>query len=231
MKKKLVLIIIAIFLIVAVIPLLMLSNSTDNLFEEKETKYALGDILEKQEQADKQIEEYIQDDSYTLENAKVIENPYGLTPLTALIIFSTEEETSIQVQINGRDVTVVESSKEHEIPIYGMYAGYDNIIKLTDDTGNVAEYTITTEKYNGDVLQVEEADEESLDDSVYFLSPNFVENCIYDKYGNLLWYITGDYAGDIEYLENGHFLISDPYQRNKWCKNKLCWLFGDGLLR
>lgn len=216
MKKKLVIIIIAVFLAITIISLLLFNNFASNLFEGKETQYALGDILEKQEQADKQIEEYMQDNNYTLQNAKIIENPYSLTPLTALIIFSTEKETSVQVQINNKEATVAESSQKHAIPIYGMYAGYDNIIKLTDDEGNTAEYTITTEKYNGDMLQVEEAKEENLDDSVYFLSPNFVENCIYDKYGNLLWYITGDYAGDIEYLENGHFLISDPYQRNKW---------------
>ena len=37
-----------------------------------------------------------------------------------------------------------------------------------------------------------------MDDQVYFLSPNFVYNCIYDKFGNLLWYINDDYAGIIQ---------------------------------
>lgn len=214
MNKK-ILQIVVLIIIIAVIGIIAFFiynlNQKRDFFKGKETEYALGDIINYQKQTDEQIQEYMQDTNYTLENPKIMVNPYGLTPLTALIIFTTEEETEIQVQVNGNDMTTVEKDTVHAVPIYGMYAGYDNVIKLTDEQGNSQEYTITTQEYDGDLLQVEISDE-NLDDSLYFLSPNFVENCIYDKEGNLLWYIEGDYAGDIKYLDNGHFYISDPYQ-------------------
>lgn len=180
-------------------------------FEDKEVQYAVGEQIAYQEKVDTMLQEYMQDKNYTMENPKIVVNPYGLTPLTAIIIFQTEESTPIQVNINGTYFTTVEESSLHSIPIYGMYAGKENCIQLTDKNNHSKEYYITTEAYEGDLLKVETTSEK-LDNSVYFLSPNFVENCIYDKQGNLLWYIQGAYAGDIEYLENGHFFISDPYQ-------------------
>ena len=195
------------FFVVVIIGLILLGIAK----ERRNDIYALGDIVETQKHVDEQISKFMNDKSYTLNNPKVIVNPYKLTPLTAIVLFNTKEETSIKVTINGKFTTTVESTKSHAIPIYGLYAGSDNTVLLEDDKGNTKELTIKTEDYEGDKLKVEYADE-SLNDQVYFLSPNFVENCIYDKEGNLLWYIKGDYAGDIVYLENGHFLISDPYQ-------------------
>jgi len=180
-------------------------------FEGKEEKYTVGEQIAYQQKVDAELKQYMQDGKYTMETPKIVMNPYGLTPLTAIIIFQTEEDTTIDVQINGKYFTTVEESMVHSIPIYGMYAGKENSIKLTDASGKSKELSITTPAYDGDLLKVEKTSE-ALEDSVYFVSPNFVENCIYDKEGNLLWYIEGDYAGDIEYLENGHFFISDPYQ-------------------
>lgn len=210
MSKKIIALLIALIIVLSIL-IAYVKNSTNELFENKEVQYALGDIINKQKEVDREIAQNIKDKTYTLENAKVMVNPYELTPLTALIIFSTEKEESIEVEINGKHTTTSEKSKEHAIPIYGLYDGKDNIVRLTNSDKRSKEYTITTEAFEGDRLQVETTSEE-LDDSLYFLSPNFVENCIYDKNGNLLWYIKGDYAGDIRYLENGHFYISDPYQ-------------------
>ena len=203
---------ILIVLFIALGALCSISLEKDNIFTGKEEiKYALGDIIVEQREMDKKIEEYKSDGKYTFYNPKIIVNPYKLTPLTALIIFHTKESTHVKVIVNDKEMTAIEKSKIHLVPIYGMYAGTDNKIKLVLDNGKSKEYTIKTENYDGDLLKVEESSEQ-LDDSLYFLSPNFVENCIYDKNGNLLWYIKGDYAGDIRYLDNGHFYISDPYQ-------------------
>ena len=210
MKKFFLRILIILVILVAVLFTFSIINK-ESYFEEKEVKYSLGDQIKYQDKVDKQLSEYIIDTRYTIENPKIVVNPYGLTPLTAIIIFNTQYSTDIKVEINGKYFTTMEESTLHSIPIYGMYAGTDNKIKLTDNLNNSYEYTITTESYEGDLLKIENTSEK-LDDSLYFISPNFVENCIYDKEGNLLWYIKGDYAGDIEYLENGHFYISDPYQ-------------------
>lgn len=175
--------------------------------KEKDIIYAYGEIIEKQTQMDKKIKEYIKGD-YTFEKAKVIVNPYELSPLTALIIFNTDDEVSIGVNINGKDVTKTEKTKSHVIPIYGLYDNYNNIIKLTLGDKSV-NYSVVTDEFDGNRINVEKTLNE---DGLYFVSPNFESNAIYDSSGKLVWYIVGDYAGDIEYLSNGHFYVSDPHQ-------------------
>ena len=180
---------------------------------EEEESYALGKQIQKQLEVDKQILEYIQDPKYTFDDPMVLINPYDISPLSALIIFQTEDETSIKVDINDYYLyTTVEKAENHVIPIYGLLDEYKNIVRLVNENNQAKLISIETEKFNGNRLRVEQLKEDKLDDRVYYLSPNFVENCVYDKYGNLLWYVKDDYAGDIEFLDNGHFMISDPNQ-------------------
>ena len=171
---------------------------------------AYDEIFSYQEKVDKQIEEYKKDKKYTFENPCVLLNPYKLSPLSALIIFSTEENEKIDVSINDRFKTSLNESREHVIPIYGMYADYENKIKITSNNKE-KEIIIKTDKYEGDPISIEKTSE-SVKDDLYFLSPNFVNDVIIDGEGNVLWYISGGYAGDIEFLDNNHFYISDPNQ-------------------
>ena len=202
MKKGIYVLIFIVFFII-----ICFASYGNKFTKEKDIIYAYGEIIEKQTQMDKKIKEYIKDD-YTFEKAKVIVNPYELCPLTALIIFNTDDEVSIGVNINGKDVTKTEKTKSHVIPIYGLYDNYNNIIKLTLGDKSV-NYSVVTEEFDGNRINVEKTLNE---DGLYFVSPNFESNAIYDSSGKLVWYIVGDYAGDIEYLSNGHFYISDPYQ-------------------
>ena len=51
------------------------------------------------------IEQKILEDtsSYTVDNPKVIVNPYGISPLTGLIIFETKDLTAPTITIPGED--------------------------------------------------------------------------------------------------------------------------------
>lgn len=201
---------------IAFILLLLIGCNTtisENLINGRETvRYAKAELINRQAETDAKIKEYLDDKSYIFTDPKVLVNPYEIAPLTALIIFNTDKKTAIGVNINDYLYFDTVETTQHIIPIYGLYDGKDNIITLTDDDGSTSQVVIHTESFKGERLNVEISDVDKLDDKVYFLSPNFVENCIYDKYGNLLWYINDDYAGDIEFLDNGHFLISDPNQ-------------------
>lgn len=209
--KKIIILIIAVFLILVLVVsgLKYNNNYGKKYFKDKSEIKAIGDLIQKQREVDKQITNYL-NDNYTLTNAKVIPNPYFISPLTALIIFKTDNMESIEVKVNGEVVTIMEKSKEHLIPIYGLKADYDNIVELKSSTES-STYTIKTDEFKGNDLIVETTTEE-LDDSLYLLSPNFTSNRIYDKNGNLLWYLDGDYAGDIEYINNDLFYISDYNQ-------------------
>ena len=65
---------------------------------------------------------------YTVENPKIIVNPYGLSPLSALIIFETKDLTTPTITVVGKsEKTTIKNTftpnKKHYLPIYGLYAG------------------------------------------------------------------------------------------------------------
>src|SRR5699024_8719092 len=68
-------------------------------------------------------------------NPNVILNPYGNSPLTALICFETEEEITPTITVKGKDSLTTythtfEKNKKHYLPIYGLYANYENEINI-----------------------------------------------------------------------------------------------------
>lgn len=71
-----------------------------------------------------------------LSNPKVDVNPNKLTPLSALVSFSTKDPSEITVKIYGqkgaRDIVHTFSgyNKEHNIPIHGLYAGRKTKVEL-----------------------------------------------------------------------------------------------------
>lgn len=172
---------------------------------------AYDEIFKLQAEVDKELLAYQDDSSYTFDNPKIVVNPYKIAPLTAIIIFQTDEEVSVEVTINDKKITTIDKSIKHSIPIYGMFANYENKIKLKLSNGKEKEYTIKTDEYKGDKVTLVKTSTK-VKNSLYFLSPNFVDNCIIDENGEVVWYIDGGYAGDIEFLDNGHFYISNPRQ-------------------
>ena len=167
------------------------------------------EVFEIQEKVDQKIKAYQEDAKYTIQNPKVLLNPYQISPLSALVIFQTKEETEVEVYINDRFATKMKESKKHSIPIYGMLSNYNNKILLKTNTTE-KEITIQTEEYTGDKVSVLKSSDEL--EGYYFVSPNFVDDFVMDTKGNVCWYLNDNYGGDIEFLENQHFYISDSKQ-------------------
>lgn len=124
--------------------------NTDAYFSKynQEAKNELKDQLKLQEEMDNKIKDIISNGGYTLNEPCVLVNPYSISPLSALIIFNTKNDTSIKVNINDEELTTVKESKQHIIPIYGLYANANNIVRLTTDTNETKEIIITTESLN-----------------------------------------------------------------------------------
>ena len=184
------------------------NNYGNKYIKNKEKITAYDEIIKIQEDVDKEIDRLI-GENYTLKNAKVLINPYKISPLTALIIFKTSKEETIDVYINDEKVTTMEKSKNHIVPIYGLKENYKNIVKLVGKKDS-QEYEMQTPSYEGNPLIVEKSDK-TIED-LYLISTNFTSNRIYDRNGELKWYIDGNYAGDIEYINNDTFYISDNFQ-------------------
>ena len=100
-----------------------------------------------QEKVNNRLDKVRKSKKYTIENAYVELNPYGISPLSAIIIFQTKEKNSIDVYINDEYFTKMEKSQEHVIPIYGLYDGFNNKVTLKMD-GYEYTYYIKCEKAN-----------------------------------------------------------------------------------
>lgn len=152
---------------------------------------------------------------YTLDNPNIIVNPYGNSPLTALVMFETEEEVAPEVTIVGKDDLstyehTFEKSKIHYLPIYGLYADYTNevIIKCGDVRKTVE---IKTEALPEDFILPSDVykDEEYLTNDLYFYTPSSSGYTgAYDVNGDVRWYLTNYALWEINRLENGHLLVS-----------------------
>lgn len=102
---------------------------------------AVKDVLERyknQAVIDEQLKAEYESGGYTLDDPFVVVNPYGISPLTALIMFDTEDDMLATVKVVGKtqeeDVIFQFEqqgySKKHIIPVYGLYADYDNTVLI-----------------------------------------------------------------------------------------------------
>lgn len=85
-------------------------------------------------------------------NVTVTKNPYRIAPLTAEAVFQTKVPTQVSIEILGEEPVVHQfrgRSKEHRLPILGLYPGTENrvIISMTTAEGEVDEdtFTVSTE--------------------------------------------------------------------------------------
>ena len=206
-KKKIIIIVSSIIVLAGLIVwFLMISENNKKIVSQNEIKPVDEDTISRQALIDEEIKGYINDKSYTLDNPKILVNPYEIAPLSALIIFQTKEKLSYDVYVNDIKLTTVEESKKHSIPIYGLKSGEKNKVTLVDQKENKKEYQITTENI-AFKLNVEK-NEGILDNDFYFVSgPMSLSYGAFDKNGNAVWFIASDNSSDLEFLSNGHVLI------------------------
>lgn len=168
-------------------------------------------LVEKQEILEKDFVS----EGYTLDQPNIILDPYEISPLTALIIFETEEEVAPTVTIVGKDELSTfthefESNTVHYLPIYGLYADSENEIII--EYGDVSKIiTIKTEALPDDFVLPTSvtADKDELSNDLYFFTPSSSGyTCAYDVNGDVRWYLTNYALWEINRLDNGHLMVS-----------------------
>ena len=156
---------------------------------------------------------------YNIDNPNIILNPYGNSPLTALIIFETKTKVSPKVTIKGKDklstfTNKFNKSKKHYLPIYGLYADFDNeiIIEYKENNKKIKKViNIKTDKLpdNMALPTKVKANKDKLTNDLYFYTPSSTGyTCAYDVNGDIRWYLTNYALWKIDRLENGHLLVS-----------------------
>ena len=156
---------------------------------------------------------------YSLEEALIVVNPYGTSPLSAVAVFSTEEACGGTVTVKGKsaenDVTgTFEAEKGHIVPIYGLYNNDTTEVVISLDDGTSAAFEVTTEDINVDygTITAEMKSEASYDyTNLTFVCSTMGSLYAVDAAGDIRFYTNMGGVLGVHQLENGHILMPASY--------------------
>lgn len=189
-----------------ILVLIAISTIGYNLVSASVELNEVQDIISIQEQKEVYLTPY----GYTLDNPNIILNPYGTSPLTAIIIFETAEDVPVTITIEGKDINSTytnkfESSKKHYLPIYGLYPNTINHIKI--ECGNESKVIdIETDTLPEELLTIES--NSAINSNTLTLTAS--DSYIYaiDNNNDIRWYLEKNFTPKITVLENNHLLLN-----------------------
>lgn len=172
---------------------------------------------------DSQIQEELNSGMYTFQEPLLLLNPYKVSPLTALFLFTTDNPCQVQITVKGKtsdtDLTFQSDfGVVHRIPVIGLYPNTNNTVLLTllDTNGKILEeqtHFIQTEKLPEKLENAVTA--VTLSDSSAF-SLTMVSGMstplpfAYDAQGDIRWYLTKETAiNGLFALSNGRLMLQD----------------------
>ena len=151
---------------------------------------------------DDAYEKELRSGKYTWEKPLIVTNPYGNSPLTAYILFYTEDACKVSVTVKGKtkktDVSgTVGRAKYHRIPVVGLYPDAKNKVVLTcldnqDKKLRSRTIQIQTGKLPDklqDVIRVEKKTKTSAYGLTIISGFSTKYPFAYDEDGNVRWYI------------------------------------------
>lgn len=178
-------------------------------------------LIEKTQAIDENIQTCLNSNDCTWDSPIVITNPYQNSPLTALILFKTEEKTGVKITVKGKD-TLYDISNEldeqtttHRVPVIGLYADYENtvLLELTDADNNTIsskEIKIQTDKLPeslNNMVKVEKHTVKSAYDLTLVTGQSCTNPFSYDEAGEIRWVITETGGSNGVFpLSNGRFI-------------------------
>lgn len=172
-------------------------------------KNELSSIINNQKKIDAKIEDISLNGGYTFEDAFVFNNPYGISPLSSLIIFNTENEVGVTVYINDNLITTIEPTTHHIVPVYSLYANATNLVTLTLSSGETKTFEISTESLN-DYIYDYDLSQNLGDKRQIFIVGDLYQNQIlrgFDNYNNLIFYLDLNNINGLVFHKD-HFYIS-----------------------
>ncbi|ACZ09257.1 Arylsulfotransferase (ASST) [Sebaldella termitidis] len=190
-------------------------------------------LIKKQKKIEENIKKDFEKKVYTLDDPMIVKDPYGLSPLTALILFKTDSKMNIEIEIPGKNKEGTLKYKLegynnlHIIPVYGLYPDKKNIVFISayDEHGKKIrkKIKIKTDKVEIDMPKVKilKKDQEKLKKGFLFIS-SFSGMYAIDLNGDVRWYIKDGIGGTspITQLENDRFLaINNEMTRPPYYKS------------
>ena len=183
-------------------------------------------INDTQAEITKALQTEYESGEYPLENPFVKVDPYGVSPLSAIVMFETETPTTVSIEVQGINGGKTLShqytklSNSHAIPIYGLYSEQETTVTIVAKDENGKETTKTLAIAG-----------KELPDNLYL--PQIVKSNKAEMYGELMFhaplgqeapthFYASDANGDVRFvipstfafprfltvLDNGHLLIT-----------------------
>ncbi len=170
---------------------------------------------------------------YSPEDPLILVNPYRISPLTALIAFNTQTPTTVSVTIAGKDRRTTlhhefqDKKTQHQIPVYGLYVGENEVTIEVDDGKKKKEYeyTILTEniplKHTIDIIK---SKPRKMKPGLTFVSPGVIVNpgsfaFAFDANGDIRWVLTDPIMGKmspLHFLDNGTLILGSEEHDPKY---------------
>lgn len=172
---------------------------------------------------DQQLQQELENGGYTLEEPFIVLNPFQNSPLTAMVLFESQNEYAVRVTVHGNTdktdvVGYVDKGTKHRVPIIGLYPDKENdvTIDLLDSNNKVVNTTtikIQTDKLPANMensVKVEQYTKTSayglLEVSGFGTKYPFA----FDEEGNIRWYLEESFASYGYFpLSNDHFIVMD----------------------
>ncbi len=191
-----------------------------------ETYNQLIDLVEYQTSVDAKLQTIAENNTYTAESPYVELNPYSNSPLTGIIIFSTDEDCYIEVSIDdglyeksGDSHTFELLTTSHIIPVYGLYADTANQIEYTlysadDEIISVHTATIQTEKLPSpydDLIITANTISYNYTEGLNFLYSDdrtYQNKIAFDQNGEIRWMLTDIIFGQVSEVYNDRFFLN-----------------------
>lgn len=151
-----------------------MTYKTNIIFQQDKENISIADKMlmdivaqiNKQKEVDNQLNKELESGTYTFDEPLIVQDPYDMAPLTALILYTSEKPELVSIKIVGKteksDIEYTFNKQgyttKHIIPIMGLYADNDNIVILTsvDEKGDKKEkqINIQTEKIINDLQNI-----------------------------------------------------------------------------
>nr|WP_242550312.1 aryl-sulfate sulfotransferase [Enterococcus sp. MJM16] len=199
------------------------SGLVSNETEIEELAVSLNeDWQEEQDEKEKSYQSLLASGKYDEDNIYVKLDPYDASPLSALLLFQTDEAMKVAISVAGQDEgsTIKNSFDEyttaHSIPVLGLYADTENevTVTLTDEAGNSVEKKVTiktgTLPESIASVDVNEADTTKMDvgdSELTFVVPSTKRAYAFDANGAVRWYSTRYNSHIFKELANGNLLF------------------------
>ena len=172
-------------------------------------------LVSRQQKAEQELLARLQTGRYTLEAPLVKLDPYLIAPLTALILFQTDVPLEVEITVLGRtpagNITHrFPAACTHVLPIYGLYADYDNTVLIQLSSGRRSMVHIQTEPLDASVPPALSCTTtpDYMGDQLMFLTAAMQAVPVgYDHEGQVRWYCLANLSYDLKRLPNGHLLI------------------------